>query len=167
MFYLNHIIKMKRFKLWGAITLVIAMVIAVLSTTSCSRHQVDKSGIDSTELFKILNKIDNPEFNTEDEAILYLQNEKQWRYQDSVFFTLNEGVIHNICSVLTKRKIPITKSNITDEYLDNKRVYANLPQPSQDMYKAIDVPNTIEKDTIIDGKKMKIIESESKVEIHD
>lgn len=157
---------MKRFKLWGAITLVIAMTIAMLST-SCSRHRACENSIDSTELFKILNEFDNPTFNTEEEAILYLQNEKQWRYQDSVFFTLNEDVIHNICSVLAKQKVPITKFSITNEYLDNKRVYANLPQPSQDMCKALDVPNTIEKDTIIDGKQMKIIESETKVDIHD
>lgn len=158
---------MKRFKLWGAITLVIAMMIAMLSTTSCSRHRAQENCIDSTELFKILEDYDNPRFNTEDEAIVYLQNEKQWRVQDSVFFTLNEDVIHNICSVLAKRKIPITKFSIVNEYLDNKRVYANLPQPSQNMYKAIDVPNTIEKDTIIDGKQMKIIESETKVDAHD
>lgn len=159
---------MKRFKLWGAITLVIAMTIALLSTTSCSRYRAQENCIDSTELFKILNDFDNPKFNTEDEAILYLQNEKQWRVQDSVFFTLNEDVVHNICSVLTKRKIPITKFSIVNEYMDNKSVYANLPNDCHEtMYKSIDVPNTIEKDTVIDGKRMKIIESETKVDIHD
>ena len=62
-----------------------------------------------------------------------------------------------------------SKDNIAKEYLDNIRVYSNLPK-NEDVYESLnngapdipnDIPNTVTVDTIINGKHVKILQESS------
>lgn len=160
---------MKRLKLWGAITLVLLAISVVGLLTSCDKvkqacgEKPTKEYLDSAAVLKVISEIDNPQFVDEDDVVIYQQNEKEWRHMDSVFFSLDDKTLHNIVNVLIKRKIPLTKPAIVNEYMDNKNVYNNLPhddvQAVVDLNK-IDVPNLKTEDTVINGKHVQLIVSQ-------
>lgn len=156
---------MKRLKLWFSIALIM-LTFVVLSFTSCHhksgpqpKHSISEY-VDSTDLYRVLDQIDNPTFTSIDDALTYHHNELQYREQDSVFFSLTQEEIANIYSVLVKRHEKPTKMAIAAEYMDNVKVYSNLPK-AIDMYKQCDppsdIPNTITVDTVINGKHLKVL----------
>ena len=46
---------------------------------------------------------------------------------DSTFLAMDDGPLSNVVAVLLKRGLPITKSDIVNEYLAERSVYDNLP----------------------------------------
>lgn len=158
---------MKKWIKWYCAALI-ALVVAI-TMSSCHRkyaseakHSVQEY-VDSADLVKILDEYDNPKFTSLDDVCTYYQNEKQYRMQDSVFFSLSPEVITDVYTVLVRRNIPPTKMSIVDEYLKNVKVYSNLPKKAE-MNEAFnngapDVPNTQVVDTIINGKHIQILET--------
>ena len=80
------------------------------------------------------------------------------------FIHINLNETHPTAEALAK--LPY---NIAKEYLDNLRVYSNLPK-SEDVYESLnngapdipnDIPNTVTVDTIINGKHVKILQESS------
>lgn len=160
----------KRLQQWFSATLIALLTVLSVNLVSCNRvrpgedkHSMQEY-VDSTDLFRVLNEFDNPTFKSLDDVCTYYQNEKQYRIQDSVFFSLSPDVITNVYSVLVRRGEKPTKLSIAAEYLDNVRVYSNLPKkveipPALDGFP--DVPNTQVVDTIIDGKHIQVLQKQT------
>ena len=155
---------MKRlFKVVGA-SLIALLTIMILG--SCSAKQTFRDEIlkeDSIMVTKMMAEVDNPTFTDVDEVLAYYHDEKLWKEQDSVFFSIPQKVIPDIVSVLQKNHDPVTKVNIANEFKNNKRIYLNLPDKS-DMYESLtppDIPNVKTVDTVINGKHVQITESAS------
>lgn len=128
-----------------------------------SKHSTSEY-VDSADLVKVLGDISNPTFKSVDDAITYHQLEKQYRSNDSVFFSLSPEVITNVYSVLVKRNIVPTKTAIVSEYLENVKVYSNLPRHTQNIevsLDSVDVPNTKVVDTIINGQHVKVLQEKT------
>ena len=153
-------------RLFTVMSASLIALIALLTFGSCDVKENFKKEIleaDSAMVVKMMADVDNPEFIGVKDVIEYQRSENQYHKQDSVFFSIPEKVMPNIVSVLQKNGDPVTKMGIANEFTNNKRVYLNLPD-KPDMYQAMtppDIPNTKVVDTIIDGKKVQILESES------
>lgn len=150
-------------------TVMGASLIALLSILifgSCDVKQKFKQEIlegDSLMVRNMMEAIDNPTFTSVEDVMTYYHGERQYRTQDSIFFSIPQKVIPDIISVLQKNHDPVTKSNIASEFENNKRIYLNLPD-KPDVHEALmpqTVPNTKVTDTVIDGKRCRILESES------
>lgn len=160
---------MKKWINWFcATTIALIAVLAVSTLSSCNRRDYSKHRmseyVDSTDLVKTLDQIDNPTFTSVDDALSYYADEKEYRSKDSLFFTLSPDVISNVYSVLEKRHITPTKMAIVSEYLDNIHVYSNLPDRHTEMSKcldSIDIPNTKVVDTIIGGKHFQVLQEQT------
>lgn len=158
---------MKKWIKWYCAALIALVVTTVMSSchrkyASESKHSITEY-VDSADLAKILGEYDNPKFTSLDDVYTYYQNEKQYRMQDSVFFSMPPETVANVYTVLVRRgEKSITKMSITNEYLDNIKVYSNLPKKVE-MDEALgngmpDVPNTVTIDTIINGEHVKVMQ---------
>lgn len=155
--------------MWFSVALITLLTVLSVSLVSCDRvrpqevkHSMQEY-VDSADLFRVLNEFDNPTFKSLDGVTTYYQNEKQYRLQDSVFFSMPPETIQNVYSVLVKRGEKPTKMSIAAEYLDNISVYKNLPKKVE-MCKQLDpsdIPNTVTVDTIIDGKHVQILQEKT------
>lgn len=146
-------------------TFLIALL-AIMVLGSCNSKQKFKEEIlkeDSLMVTKMMAEVDNPTFADVDEVLTYYHDEKLWKEQDSIFFSIPQKVIPDIVSVLQKNHNPVTKVNIANEFKNNKRIYLNLPD-KYNMYEPLtppDIPNAKTVDTVIDGKHVQITESAS------
>lgn len=153
-------------RLFEKLSMCLIMLIVAATVSSCDYVKQTKSEIkhdDSLMVFKMMQKIDNPTFDSYADAIVYQKTEGQWRHQDSVFFSIPKKAMQNVVSVLEKSGEPVTKMSIANEFEMNKHVYLNLPD-KPDLHQAItppNVPNTEVVDTIIDGKHVQLIQSSS------
>ena len=153
-------------RLFKVMSASLIALLAILTLGSCDAKQKFKQEIlqeDSLMVTKMMADIDNPSFLSVDDAIAYQRSESQWRKQDSAFFAIPEKVMPNVIAVLQKNHDPVTKTSISNEFENNKRIYLNLPD-KPDMYEAItppDIPNTKTVDTIIGGKHVQVTESAS------
>lgn len=153
-------------RLFQVVSASLIALLAILTLGSCDakeRFKMDILKEDSLMIVKMIESADNPTFLSVDDVAAYRCDEKKYRAQDSVFFSIPEKVIPDIVSVLQKNHDPVTKTSIANEFANNKRVYLNLPD-KPDVYQMVtppDIPNTKVVDTIIDGKKCKILESET------
>jgi hypothetical protein len=153
---------MKRLHSWFSVALIALIAAFAACMASCDHksgcHEYEHSiqeYVDSADLYRILDEYDNPTFTSVDDACTYLKNEKQYREQDSVFFSLTPETIQNVYTVLIRRGEHPTKMSIVNEYLENIKVYSNLPVQKVSMElkdPPTDIPNTVVVDTIIDGK---------------
>ena len=145
------------------LTLLFAGALSSCGHAYSPKHSTSEY-VDSAGLEKVLGDINNPTFKSVDDALTYYLDEKQFRSNDSVFFSMTPEVITNVYSVLVKRNIVPTKTAIVSEYLDNVQVYSNLPrctQITEVSLDSIDVPNTKVVDTIINGKHIKVLQEET------
>ena len=148
------------------IALLAVLLVGTLSScnhASLTEHSMSEY-VDSADLVKVLGDISNPTFKSVDDAITYHQLEKQSRSNDSVFFSMSPEVITNVYSVLVKRDIVPTKTAIVSEYLENVKVYSNLPRHTHDIevpLDSVDVPNTKVVDTIINGQHIKVLQEKT------
>ena len=164
---------MKRLLKWYCAALI--ALIATIAATSCSNHSNRRQRhsmteyVDSVDLYKTLGQMSNPTFKSLDDVSSYYQKEKDARMLDSTFFALPLETVTNVYSVLVRNNVTPTKESIAKEYLDNVRVYSNLPK-NEDIYEAFnngspdipnDIPNTVTVDTIINGKHVKILQESS------
>lgn len=153
-------------RLFTVMSTFLIALLAILTLGSCDAKQNFKKEIlqeDSLMVTKMMAGVDNPTFYGAEDAITYQRSENQWRKQDSAFFAIPEKVMPNVIAVLQKNHDPLTKTSIAVEFENNKRIYLNLPD-KPDMYEAMtppDIPNTKTVDTIIDGKRVQVIESAS------
>lgn len=152
-------------RLFKVVSASLIALIVTLSLTSCDVRQQFKQDIlkeDSLMITRMVESIDNPTFTNVDDAMAYIHGEKQYRTTDSIFFSIPQKVIPDIISVLQKNHESVTKANISDEFANNKRIYLNLPdKPDVKQAEMPNIPNTRVVDTVIDGKKYKILESET------
>lgn len=152
-------------RLFTVMSVSLIALLSILVFGSCDVKQKFKQEIlssDSLMVLKMMASVDNPTFVDADDVMSYYHDEKQYRDQDSVFFSIPQKVIPDIVSVLEKNHVPITKINIANEFQNNKRIYLNLPNKSEQMEVIpTNIPNTKVLDTVIDGKKCRILESES------
>lgn len=164
---------MKRLLKWYCAALI--ALIAMVATTSCNDHSNRRQRhsmteyVDSVDLHKTLEQVSNPTFKSLDDLSGYYQKEKDARMLDSTFFALPLETVTNVYSVLVRNNVTPTKESIAKEYLDNVRVYSNLPK-NEDVYESLnngapdipnDIPNTVTIDTIINGKHVKILQESS------
>lgn len=153
-------------RLFKVVSASLIALLAIITLGSCDAKQQFKQEIlheDSLMVSKMIDVINNPTFTDIDDVIAYQRSESQWRKQDSAFFAIPEKVIPNIVAVLQKGKEPVTKVSITEEFENNKRIYLNLPNKPDVNEQMVmpDIPNTKVVDTVINGKKCRILESES------
>ena len=164
---------MKRLLKWYCAALI--ALIATIATTSCNDHSNRRQRhsmteyVDSVDLYKTLGQMSNPTFKSLDDVSSYYQKEKEARVFDSTFFSLPLETITSVYSVLVRNNVTPSKDNIAKEYLDNVRVYSNLPK-NEDVYESLnngtpdipnDIPNTVTVDTVINGKHVKILQESS------
>ena len=164
---------MKRLLKWYCAALI--ALIAMVATTSCNDHSNRRQRhsmteyVDSVDLYRTLSQMSNPTFKSLDDVGSYYQKEKDARMLDSTFFALPLETVTNVYSVLVRNNVTPTKASIAKEYLDNVRVYSNLPK-NEDIHEAFnngspdipnDIPNTVTVDTIINGKHVKILQESS------
>ena len=164
---------MKRLLKWYCAALI--ALIAMVATTSCNDHSNRRQRhsmteyVDSVDLYRTLSQMSNPTFKSLDDVSSYYQKEKDARMLDSTFFALPLETVTNVYSVLVRNNVTPTKASIAKEYLDNVRVYSNLPK-NEDIHEAFnngspdipnDIPNTVTVDTIINGKHVKILQESS------
>ena len=160
---------MKKWIKWCSATVIALLAVLLVDTlSSCNHASLTEHSmseyVDSADLAKVLGDISNPTFKSVDDAITYHQLEKQSRSNDSVFFSLSPEVITNVYSVLVKRDIVPTKTAIVSEYLENVKVYSNLPRHTHDIevpLDSVDVPNTKVVDTIINGQHIKVLQEKT------
>lgn len=153
-------------RLFKVVSASLIALLAIITLGSCDAKQQFKQEIlheDSLMVSKMIDVINNPTFTDIDDVIAYQRSESQWRKQDSAFFAIPEKVIPNVVAVLQKGKEPVTKVSITEEFENNKRIYLNLPNKPDVNEQMVmpDIPNTKVVDTVINGKKCRILESES------
>lgn len=164
---------MKKWVKWFCAALI--ALIAMIATTSCNGYSNQRQQhsmteyVDSVDLYKTLEQTSNPTFKSLDDVSSYYQKEKNARMLDSTFFALPLETVTNVYSVLVRNNVPPTKTSIAKEYLDNVRVYSNLPK-NKDVHESLnddtpdipdDIPNTVTIDTIINGKHVKILQESS------
>lgn len=164
---------MKRLLKWSCAALI--ALIAMIATTSCNGYSNQRQQhsmteyVDSVDLYKTLEQTSNPTFKSLDDVSSYYQKEKNARMLDSTFFALPLETVTNVYSVLVRNNVTPTKASIAKEYLDNVRVYSNLPK-NKDVHESLnddtsdipdDIPNTVAIDTIINGKHVKILQESS------
>lgn len=93
------------------------------------------------------------------------------------FVTLDDKVITNVANVILAKKTPLCVETILQEYKGNKEIYDNVSPPDIPKETTKDsvipqLPTTKEplqtsirsKDTLIEGKKLKVVE---KTEVYD
>lgn len=149
-------------RLFTAVSACLIALIISLFLGSCDAKENFRREIienDSAMIIRMMTGIDNPEFSNARDVIEYQRSERQWKTQDSVFYTIPENALPNIMSVLQKNGEPVTKMRITAEFIDNKRIYLNLPDKPMENITPPDIPNVKVIDTVIDGKKVHLIES--------
>lgn len=95
-------------------------------------------------------------FSSAEEFINYKDSLVSERTTDSVISNLPNYVLYNVCNVLTKRQSTFTKTEVALEYLNNYTIYDNLNKANKSDTDD-DYSDISEKDTIINGKKCKII----------
>lgn len=134
---------MKKWMKWFCASLI--ALVAVLYV-SCSRHKYDPKTVDvnptvedSTWFSALMNAKNNPHFTDVADVCKYQKEEGKIRSQDSIFFSIPHDVLINVAQVLVNRKIPLTKSNIVNEFSDGKDIYLNLDKIDQ--FKSLDPPN--------------------------
>lgn len=164
---------MKKWVKWFCAALI--ALIATIATTSCNGYSNQRQQhsmteyVDSVDLYKTLEQTSNPTFKSLDDVSSYYQKEKNARMLDSTFFALPLETVTNVYSVLVRNNVTPTKASIAKEYLDNVRVYSNLPK-NKDVHESLnddtsdipdDIPNTVAIDTIINGKHVKILQESS------
>lgn len=153
-------------RLFTVMSASLIALLTILTFGSCDVKQKFKQEVlkeDSLMVRNMMEAVDNPTFTSVDDVMVYYHDEKQYRTQDSVFFSIPQNVIPDIVSVLQKNHDPVTKASVANEFENNKRIYLNLPN-KPDVHEILtppDVPNTKVVDTVIDGKKTRILESES------
>lgn len=140
---------MKKWVKWFCASLI--ALVAVLSV-SCGRCKYDTKAVDvnptvedSAWFSTLMNAKNNPQFTDIADVCKYQRDEGKVRFQDSVFFSLPHDVLINVAQVLVNRKIPLTKSNIVNEFSGGKDIYLNLDKIDQ--FKSLDPPD-IDKDSI-------------------
>lgn len=114
----------------------------------------------------IVSDYDNPVFNDIADAIVHRDLLTSSYVSDSIFCKMSDETIVNIYTVLKNKGYneTITQRDITDEYLVNSSIYNNLPKKDIPIDNRIAINDSIEKvqtsinqkDTIINGKKVKI-----------
>lgn len=114
----------------------------ILSLSSCGGldKKVKFCECDSTE--SIEDRISDlvcPTFISAEEVLIYRQTEMDMKRVDSVFYSIPEGTLINVCSVLVKKNGDMTKRSIVEEYESNSSIYKNLPAASE---KEIDLSAT-------------------------
>lgn len=156
---------------------VLLITTALLCFTSC-QYMSSRDNNKSTKqvyvtqemLDSILNRFDNPEFQCISDVVEYYEQEKSWRAQDSVFFSLSPEKLRNAATVVLKAGDPITPANIANEYLHNKHVYDNLftPNPNIEALAANEQYTREKRDTVIGGKHVTIvIEEDGRTKVED
>lgn len=120
-----------RFVLFSALG---ALLIAVsVLTTSCDRAKREFTPPDS--VFE--NRIDSYlpiamqklyTFDSPTDAILYKQERQRQLEFDSIFCSLSDQDLANICAVLAKQQSQFSISDIVYEYRANRRIYSALPE---------------------------------------
>lgn len=154
---------------------LIAMFAGVSTMESCahkSGHRILHT-VDSTDVANQLEEFVNPSFYDGHSAYIFAQKLLLEKYQDSVFLSLPEEKLVDICSVLSKTHKPLNISSIVEEYESGKKIYDNVsgnhnvPESSvseqyQHLSPAPDDDTNAEmrsrsKDTVIDGKSVTII----------
>lgn len=153
-------------RLFKVVSASLIALIVTLFLASCDAKQQFKQDIlkeDSLMITRMVESIGNPTFTNVDDAMAYIHGERQYRTEDSIFFSIPQKVIPDIISVLQKNHESVTKANISNEFANNKRIYLSLPDKPdvRQMVEMPNIPNTRVVDTIIDGKKYRLLESET------
>lgn len=160
-------------KFLGVYLLTAIGALALLTSCDRLRHRPDNYDVanDSIKIAEAVNAVTNPQFISVMDIVEYRENHNTQLEIDSVFFSLPASTIQNVASVLFKKnKTSITKTDIVEEFRRCKSVYENLPEQvtrtvSKDS-SAVDKTATdlgqrkttkTTKDTVIDGKAMKLI----------
>ena len=116
----------------------------ILSLSSCGGldKKVKFCECDSTEC-SIEDQISDlvcPTFVSAEEVLIYRQTEMDMKRVDSVFYSIPEGTLINVCSVLIRKNGSMTKQSIVEEYESNSSIYKNLPAATTE--KEIDLSAT-------------------------
>lgn len=160
----------------GGYILVLLLVaigtIACCSLTGCDYFdRNNKTTVDSIQVENYVDAIMNPTFVTVDE-VLDFQEQLICNYQcDSVLKTISSKKLTDIATVAIKKHGVITKKDLVREYLNDQTVYDNLPnnvvlqtteQQTEQKEENVKQEGAIYetrynyKDSVIDGKKVKI-----------
>lgn len=160
-------------KFLGVYLLTAIGALALLTSCDRLRHRPDNYDVanDSIKIAEAVDAVTNPQFISVMDIVEYRENHNTQLEIDSVFFSLPASTIQNVASVLFKKnKTSITKTDIVEEFRRCRSVYENLPEQvtrtvSKDS-SAVDKTATdlgqrkttkTTKDTVIDGKAMKLI----------
>lgn len=114
----------------------VATMFAVMLFLSCDNWP--RSGPDNYDVadtLTIAEQIDvvmNPQFTTVEEVILYRHDAMENHQIDSLFESIDETTLRNVCHVLLRKNASITKKSIVEEYQANAGVYNNLPLSKAD-----------------------------------
>lgn len=156
---------MKRI-VWLCTCLIVLFVgVSLSSCDNWKDYEPTKANLDSTQVLKLLQEFDDPVFYDTEDMLCYQHSEKEWLTQDSIFFSIPQPALVNIASVLQKQGIKLTKATIVTEFMSNKKVYLNLPEPQptaaqKELEDEVEsVPNMQIKDTVINGQSMKVVTS--------
>lgn len=115
-------------------TLVAMMLLSVVcvSLSSCDKHNCGSSEYetaDSVWFTEMYSSTVNPTFTNPSEMLIYHQQTVSNHIEDSVFRSISEPLLYQLCLVVSKQLPCISKTSIVDEYLEHKSVYDNLQLP--------------------------------------
>ena len=96
-------------RLFKVVSASLIALLAIMILGSCSAKQTFKDEIlkeDSIMVTKMIAEVNNPTFADLNDVLTYYHDEKLWKEQDSVFFSIPQKVIPDIISVLQKNHDP-------------------------------------------------------------
>lgn len=122
-----------------AVFSVIMMTGCLIGFNSCSNDGIGKyfakdTETESMDISLSVESILNPTLESPADVIAYkIESCEEWK-TDSVFRRLSNTKLVNISSVLLEQHSAITKYDVVKEYLNNKKIYDNLPPGSITTY---------------------------------
>lgn len=124
--------KMRNFGkfLKGYLALLVMAIGFCIAMSSCQyfrSSQPEEENVPELSIEEQISAVTNPTFGGVTEVFAYRADCFNNQRTDSVFMDLPDAVLSNVCNVLIKRGMLLTKENIVGEYKSNKSVYDNLP----------------------------------------
>lgn len=160
---------MKRKFVLAFIGLILGLVgITTLSSCDKGQYPATQDYVDNAVQVAVQQLTEDIEFKSVQEVLDYRAKLLEEEDIDGVFRSIPQQLIGEVAGVLLKRGATCTKKSIVIEYNNHSDVYDNLsnttpveddppqaiPEPKPD---SITPPTPTTKDTVIDGKKAKIV----------
>ena len=154
----------------------LAVVLGIIAAALCftghfklnTLDEAVNTRLDSTAVLKAIDAKLVPTFTSADDIVDFRQDILEQKKCDSIFLKMPDKTLFNVASVLIKKNGSCTKKDVVQEFREHSDIYNNLPPEadlpvqvvtaptSQDTARHVIGETTSSRDTMIEGKKIRI-----------